>query len=69
MSIQSEITRIINYRDQSLQAVAHRGVTVPADSTIEDLPGLIGQIADYSWVEELGLSLINGTVNVTYEEA
>lgn len=29
----------------------------------------IGAASDYSWVEELGLSLINGTVNVTYEEA
>lgn len=28
-----------------------------------------GTAADYSWVEELGLSVIGGTVNVTYEEA
>lgn len=30
---------------------------------------VVGTADDYSWVEELGLSLINGTVNVTYEEA
>ena len=28
----------------------------------------VGTAPDYSWVEELGLSVINGTVNVTYEE-
>ena len=41
MSISSEITRIQNKRDLSFAEVANKGVTVPAGSTIDDLPGLI----------------------------
>lgn len=48
MSIQSEITRITNRRDQSLAAVAAKGVTVPVDSTLDDLPGLIALIEQSS---------------------
>ena len=68
MSIQSEITRITNKRDASFTAVANKGVIVPSGSTIDDLPSLINSIPDYSWVDELGLSVIDGVVNVTYEE-
>lgn len=45
MSIQSEITRITTQRDLALSAVAAKGVTVPLDATIDDLPGLISQIS------------------------
>lgn len=45
MSIQSEINRIIGFRDASLQAVAAKGVTVPSGSAIDDLPSLIAQIS------------------------
>lgn len=48
MSIQSEIDRIISFRDQSLQVVASKGVTVPQDAKIDDLPDLIGEIETYS---------------------
>lgn len=44
MSIQSEITRITNKRNQSFTKVASKGVTVPSGSTIDDLPGLIDLI-------------------------
>lgn len=44
MSIQSEITRITNKRDQALTKVASKGVTVPSGSTIDDLPSLIDLI-------------------------
>ena len=44
MSIQSEINRITDARDDSFDAVAAKGVTVPTGSTIDDLPTLIGQI-------------------------
>ena len=44
MSIQSEITRITNARDDSLTSVGNKGVTVPSGSTIDDLSGLIDQI-------------------------
>lgn len=44
MSIQSEINRITSSRDSALTEVASKGVTVPSDSTIDDLPGLIRQI-------------------------
>lgn len=44
MSIQSEITRIQNGRDASFTAVENKGVTVPAGSTIDDLPDLIALI-------------------------
>ena len=44
MSIQSEINRITDARDDSFDAVAAKGVTVPTGSTIDDLPALIGQI-------------------------
>ena len=37
--------------------------------TAHDASGapIVGTYPDYSWVEELGLSVINGIVNVTYE--
>lgn len=44
MSIQSEITRITSARDSSFTAVGEKGVTVPTNSTIDDLPGLIRSI-------------------------
>lgn len=44
MSIQSEITRILAKRDESFEAVEGKGVTVPAGSTIDDLPDLIALI-------------------------
>lgn len=48
MSIQSEITRISNKRDASFTAVENKGVTVPAGSTIDDLPDLIDAISQGS---------------------
>lgn len=44
MSIASEIARIEGARDDSFDEVAAKGVTVPANSTIDDLPGLIRSI-------------------------
>lgn len=44
MSIQSEITRITTARNNSFNAISAKGVTVPVDSTIDDIPTLIGQI-------------------------
>lgn len=45
MSIQSEITRIINYRDLSFEACREKGVEVPQDAIIDDLPGYIALIS------------------------
>lgn len=47
MSIQSEITRITTKRDLAFDAVEDKGVTVPSDSTIDDLPDLIAAIKTY----------------------
>lgn len=44
MSIQSEITRISGNVSDSLDAVAAKGVTVPANATSDDLPSLIRSI-------------------------
>lgn len=44
MSIQSEINRIIGFRDAALTAVAEKGVTVPQGAVIDDLPDLIRSI-------------------------
>ena len=44
MSIQSEIDRIANNVTNSLNKVAGKGVTVPADANSDDLPGLIEAI-------------------------
>lgn len=44
MSIQSEINRIIGFRNAALAAVAEKGVTVPQGAAIDDLPGLIRSI-------------------------
>ena len=44
MSIQNQIDRIINKRNQALTKVASKGVTVPSGSTIDDLPSLIDLI-------------------------
>ena len=60
MSIQSEITRITSARDSSFTAVGEKGVTVPAGSSIDDLPTLIRSIqtgGDYvSYAETQSLS-------------
>ena len=45
MSISSEISRISQNIADSLNAVAAKGVAVPAGSTSDDLPGLIAQIS------------------------
>lgn len=44
MSIQSEINRITLSRDNSFVAVRSKGVTVPSNAVINDLPTYIGQI-------------------------
>lgn len=43
-NIQTQINRIVQYRDLSFNAVAAKGVVVPSGSTINDLPTLIGSI-------------------------
>ena len=44
MSIASEITRLQGVKSDILTAIADKGVTVPADSALDDCPGLIGDI-------------------------
>lgn len=44
MSIASEIARLQGVKSDILQAIAAKGVTVPADSKLDDCPALIGQI-------------------------
>ena len=51
MSVQSEITRIKNARDNSFTQVAAKGVTVPSGADIEDLPGLIQAIQQGGGIE------------------
>ena len=60
MSIQSEINRIIGFRDASLQAVAAKGVTVPTGSAIDDLPSLIAQIPTGGGTS-LNFTVVGGT--------
>lgn len=43
-NIANEISRIIDARDDSFDAVTEKGVTVPQGSTIDDLPDLIRSI-------------------------
>lgn len=71
MSISSEITRIQNKRDQSFTEVANKGVTVPAGSTIDDLPGLIAQIEQGSGSGSGGIIYqdLDGYLNLSEEEA
>lgn len=45
MSIQSEITRISGNVTNALDAIADKGVTVPAGSNSDDLATLIAQIS------------------------
>lgn len=61
MSIQSEINRIIGFRDASLQAVAAKGVTVPQGAAIDDLPTLIAQIPSGGGTS-LNFSVVGGTI-------
>ena len=63
MSISSEITRIQNKRDQSFTEVANKGVTVPAGSTIDDLPGLIAQIEQGSSSITVDAALSDNSTN------
>ena len=44
MSIQSEITRISGNVSSALESIAAKGVTVPSDSTSDDLADLIDSI-------------------------
>lgn len=44
MSIQSEINRILSFRDESFAVVESKGVTVASGAIIDDLPDYIGQI-------------------------
>lgn len=65
MSIQSEITRITNKRDQSFAKVAAKGVIVPSGSTIDDLPDLIDQISGGSLWSSGIYQDINGYICVS----
>ena len=66
MSIQSEITRITNKRDQALTKVASKGVTVPSGSTMDDLPGLIDLISvDETYSVTKTLTNVTTTVDDT----
>lgn len=58
MSIQSEIDRIAQNVSDSLDAVAAKGVTVPAGSTSDDLPSLIASIPTGSGGIESGSNYI-----------
>lgn len=44
MSIQSEITRISNAVDDTKTAIGEKGVEVPNDATVDDLPTLVRSI-------------------------
>ena len=71
MSISSEITRIQNKRDLSFAEVANKGVTVPAGSTIDDLPGLIAQIEQGSGSGSGGIIYqdLDGYLNLSEDAA
>ena len=71
MSISSEITRIQNKRDLSFIEVENKGVTVPAGSTIDDLPGLIAQIEQGSGSGSGGIIYqdLDGYLNLSEDEA
>lgn len=45
MSVQSEITRIKNARDAISNAITEKGVAVPENTVIEDIPGFISKIS------------------------
>lgn len=45
MSIASEITRLQGVKSDILQAIANKGVTVPAGSALDDCPALIASIS------------------------
>lgn len=61
MSIISEIDRIIAARNNIVSAIEDKGVAVPSDSCIDDLPGLIQKISTSS-----GSTLETVTIKVTY---
>jgi hypothetical protein len=44
MSIESELQRIVEAKQAMIQAIIDKGVTVPEDTKLEDLPALINQI-------------------------
>lgn len=45
MSVASEITRLQGVKSDILQAISDKGVTVPADSALDDCPELISSIS------------------------
>lgn len=53
--------------DTVTAAVLATGYTAHDASGAPIVGTYAGGGGDYAWVEELGLSVINGTVNVTYE--
>ena len=75
MSIQSEINRIKNNVDLSLEAVASKGVTVPADANSDNLPQLIEAISTAPdpttvWeIAETPLLSTLGTVDISFSSA
>lgn len=44
MSIQSEIQRLIIEKNRILTAIQNKGISFPADTKLEDIPGLIDSI-------------------------
>lgn len=65
MSIQAEIDRIVNFRDLSFDAVRDKGVAVPADAVIDDLPTYIASIPSGGLA---GFEIEEGTYTPTANE-
>lgn len=76
MSIASEIQRLQGVKSDILEAIAEKGVTVPAGSALADCPTLIGNISgggggglpvDYTEVEYIGNSS-KGVISIALPE-
>lgn len=65
MSIQAEIDRIVSFRDLSFDAVRDKGVAVPADAVIDDLPTYIASIPSGG---VSGFEIEEGTYTPTADE-
>ncbi len=71
MSIRSEIQRISDNIVAAKNAIACKGVTVPATATSDDLEYLISSIkhtTDYIWIAHLTWNGTTGTSDIDYDE-
>lgn len=66
MSVASEITRLYGVRDNIFTSITNKGVTVPSNSKLDDVPTLVGSIPSGGTANAFTLDYVNPNQYCTF---